>query len=206
MKTRTKEVKAPQTVEIQPEVEVVEMAKEVPTEPMNDGSDDGGNGNEPTTDLARARARELRPWQQRFLESLQKAPNVGLACRIANVSRVTAYRSRDDNELFRELWDEALESVTDEVEHALYDVAVNGHERTQYSKDGEVRGVERVRDVNAMKFFLSGNRPKTYRETHGPLVNINVGQAEEALTAALQSGTLERFFGRKLTEKADSPQ
>lgn len=164
---------------------------------------------EPTTTLARARACELKPWQQKFLESLQTAPHIGLACKAANVSRVTAYKLREENELFRELWDEALENVTDDVENALYDIAVNGHERTHFGKDGEVKGVEKVRDVNAIKFWLSGNRPKTYRETHGPLVNINVGKQEDALTAAIENGVLKDFFekiDRKLTVKGDSPK
>lgn len=145
---------------------------------------------------------QLKPWQQTIIRELRNIPNVTRACRMANrTSTDSAYKSREDDELFRRLWDEALEGHTDAVEESLYDIAVNGHERTHFGKDGEVKGKEKVRDVNAIKFWLAGNRPKTYRETHGPLVNINVGQVEDALGSALENGVLRDFFDRKLTEK-----
>lgn len=151
------------------------------------------------------RLSQLAPWQLTFITQLQKVPNITLAARTANVSRDTAYKYRESNEAFQKLWDEALEGHSDEVEGSLYDVAVNGHERVLYGKDGEVKSVEKHRDVNAMKFWLSGNRPKTYRETHGPLININLPAVDQALDAALQNGSFREFLGkidRNLTESS----
>lgn len=146
--------------------------------------------------LAHARTRELKPWHRLFLDSLKKLPNIGSACRAANVSRVTAYKHREDNEAFREAWDELLEDHTDTVEESLHEVATEGHKRVHVTKAGTVVE-ERVKDVNAMKFWLSGNRPKTYRETHGPLVNIQLPTVEEALGAFLTGPAAD--FARKLT-------
>lgn len=51
------------------------------------------------------------------------------------------------------------------MEASLYEVATAGHAKTHVNRKGEVV-TERVRDVTAMKLWLTGNRPRLYRDTH----------------------------------------
>jgi hypothetical protein len=128
---------------------------------------------EPADIGSRAHARGLRPWMMTFLVALAKEKHISKACKAARVSRDTAYEYRGKVEGFRELWNELIEEQTDDIEAAAVEVATEGHERTIYGKDGSVKGTERIKDVNAMKFLLTGRRPKVYQPkqevevTHG---------------------------------------
>lgn len=154
---------------------------------------------EPLDDAARLA--QLRPWQRAFIMQLREVPNITLAARAANFTPQGCRKWRDKCEMFRELWDEALEGCVDEVEGALFTEAAVGRERVVYGKDGEVKSTERVRDVNAMRFYLAGNRPGKYRE-----VKDGGGQpqqfepAEAAVIKALAGGVLSEI-GRKLVER-----
>jgi len=141
----------------------------------------------------------LKPWKRTFITQLRTVPNVGLACRTANVSRQTAYEYRKNDARFAALWDSAMEDAADEVEGSLYEEAAVGRQKVIYGKDGEVKSVEHVKDVNAMRFFLQGNRPTKYRES-AAVVNVNLAPAEDAVARALANGALARF-ARELAEE-----
>ena len=135
----------------------------------------------------------LAPWKRRLIESLRQIPNVDLACRKANCSRASAYRHRGDDEIFAQLWDEALEGAWDNAEGALYEEGVLGRERVtvQTRKDGTTcTTTERVRDVRAAEILLKGNRPGRYRERYEVHASVGFESAETAVLRAVQSGLL----------------
>jgi hypothetical protein len=59
-----------------------------------------------SSNSSRARARHVARWQAAFLQALRKAPNVAHACRVAHVDRTTAYKHREENEVFARKWEE----------------------------------------------------------------------------------------------------
>jgi len=141
----------------------------------------------------------IAPWKQRFIEALRVVPNIDLAARKAGCSRQTCYKHKGDDALFSKLWDETLEAAWDAAEGALYEEGVVGRQKVNYGKNGEVRDVENIRDVRALDILLKGNRPAKYREK-GPVVNLNLAPAQEAVSRALANGSLARF-ARELAER-----
>jgi hypothetical protein len=119
------------------------------------------------------RYQRLKRWMQLIICELQVKPHVGIACLKGKVSRETAYNYRDNNLDFRGLWDEAVESHTDTAEYSLYDLGTKGDVKEVY-KDGQLVSKEHRRDSQALRFFLSGNRPQKYRENSAPQVTVNV--------------------------------
>src|SRR5262249_32069918 len=75
---------------------------------------------------ARARARRLARSQALFLQALRKAPNVAHACRVAKISRFTAYKFRKEDEVFAAKWEEALSASVDRCEEKAFDMAWKG--------------------------------------------------------------------------------
>jgi hypothetical protein len=99
-----------------------------------------------TSSTSRARARYVARWQARFLNALRKAPNVAHACRAAHVDRTTAYRHREENDVFARKWEEALSASVDRCEEKAFDMAWKG-------------------DSQLLQFILKAHRPERYRET-----------------------------------------
>ncbi len=84
-------------------------------------------------------------WKKRFLTSLRKVPCVKSACASANVSRQTAYRTRDGDSAFREAWQDALDASVDELEARAFKLALEG-------------------DSRLVEFMLKSHRPDRYKE------------------------------------------
>lgn len=132
----------------------------------------------------------LADWQQVFINTLTAAPGISTACLAAGVSLTTAQQAREESPAFREQWDEAVQRHTDKVEESLYSIATEGHEKVHVTKDGR-EVIQRVKDVQAMKFWLSGNRPAVYRDkkqvdiTHG--VTAELGEVLRAVRMRRQS-------------------
>jgi hypothetical protein len=125
-----------------------ESRDEAPEIERVDGLSEGRANGATCNDVARTHARvQLVPWKQRFVDTLRDTPVVALACKAAGISRVTAYRHRDEDEIFRNEWDSALEDGWDGVEDVALRMARGGSERL-------------------VEFLLKGNKAKTYRETH----------------------------------------
>jgi hypothetical protein len=199
------------------EREVVVVTDALPPEPHDDGSEvpDAGMTEAKDLEALRVRAREglaldwgevKRPWMRKFLNALAFRPVIAFACRSVQVSDESVRLWREKEPAFDAAVERALRLGRDTVEEAALRRAVDGVPKAIFGKQDQIIGVEMKYSDGLAEMLLKGYQPERFRERqNGPLININVGQAEEALTAALQSGTLERFFGRKLTEKADSP-
>jgi hypothetical protein len=95
---------------------------------------------------SRARAKRLARWQAAFIQALRKAPNVAHACRMAKISRFTAYKFREADETFAQRWEAALSASVDRCEEKAFDMAWKG-------------------DSQLLQFILKAHRPDRYRET-----------------------------------------
>jgi hypothetical protein len=68
--------------------------------------------------------RPFADWSPVFLQVLSETSNVRAACRVAGVSRQTAYTHRRDNKRFAELWDLACQDGDDLLEGVARDMAI----------------------------------------------------------------------------------
>ena len=91
--------------------------------------------------------------KKRFLAALTAQGTVYHAAQAAEISRWTAYRWREDDPEFSDLWDEAIENAVDAVENTVYHKALSG-------------------DTIAAIFYLKAHRP-IYRDR----LNIDIEQS-----------------------------
>ena len=136
------------------------MVTDVSLECMHFGGDGG---------FKVARMRDKRYSQKkRFIDALAEQGTVLHAARAAGVSRMTAYRSRQDDREFASRWDEAIENAVDQVESTIYQQAVGGN-------------------TLAAIFYLKAHRP-IYRDR----LNIDIeqvrGEIEERLAQLTANG------------------
>jgi hypothetical protein len=217
MDTKTKERTDEAATSLPAEREAVVVTDALPTEPHDDGSEEPDVGITEAKDLEdlRARAREApvldwgevkRPWMRKFLNTLAFRPVIAFACRSVKVSDESVRLWREKEPAFDAAVERALRLGRDTVEEAALRRAVDGVPKAIFGKQDQIIGVEMKYSDSLAEMLLKGYQPERFREKqNGPLININVTQTEEALQSALTSGTLERFFGRKLTEKGESP-
>jgi hypothetical protein len=126
-------------------------------------------------------------WREVFLRALARAPIVGVAARIAGVTRRRALEARMADAEFARRWDEAMEDGADELEAAAFRSAVYGEEKPVYHQ-GEIKGWT-VDYSHAMRsMLLKARRPEVF------------GDKEEAKSEAPVHMTLEEF--RKRVEEA----
>ena len=95
--------------------------------------------------------------KKRFLAALTEQGTVYHAAQAAGISRQTAYRWREDDIEFADLWDEAIENAVDAVENTVYHKALSG-------------------DTIAAIFYPKAQRPK-FRDR----LNINVEQIQSEI-------------------------
>lgn len=101
--------------------------------------------------------------EQLILDILATGGSVYSAARAAGVARSTAYKWREEDPEFRELWDDALESGIDRMEDEAHRRAVEGVDKPVFHK-GEVCGTVREYSDTLMIFQLKARRPEKYRE------------------------------------------
>ena len=100
-------------------------------------------------------------WTPKFLASLSASPNVTEACRAAGISRMGAYKRRNQDEEFAASWDDALEQSTDALIGEMYRRAFKGCERNVYYR-GDVCG-KLVEYSDTLAIFLAkAHRPEVY--------------------------------------------
>lgn len=75
------------------------------------------------------RRRDHRNWHDTFIAALQEHGTVTAACKVAGISRVTAYQHRKDHPDFAERWDDVNESNVDQLEQKAMEIALNGEPR-----------------------------------------------------------------------------
>ncbi|MEP7294029.1 MAG: hypothetical protein ABI835_19740 [Chloroflexota bacterium] len=101
----------------------------------------------------------------RFLSELSKMPNIARACRLARISRQTAYRYRESEAEFAAAWDEALTEGVESLEESAWKFAQRG-------------------DTTMAIFLLKAHNPEKYRETvktvHSGSLEIDDSKAREA--------------------------
>lgn len=104
-----------------------------------------------------------------FLIALYRTGNIARACLAADMPRSTIYGWRDDDPVFAQAWDEAIEHDTDDLEYALV-------QRAQYEPG--------MPGVVATIATLKARRPQKWSEKH-----IVVDPQRDAFMALA-----ERFF------------
>lgn len=108
----------------------------------------------------------LRLWQATFIDRLAAGASISDAARGANVSRQTAYKYREKDPLFAAAWDDAVETVTDEIEQEAIRRAVKGVQEDIYFKGEKVGEVTKYSDP-LMTEILRARRPNKYRPNVG---------------------------------------
>ncbi|MFI5399219.1 MAG: hypothetical protein ACHQ9S_27125 [Candidatus Binatia bacterium] len=100
--------------------------------------------------------------QRAFLRSLRRYRSVAMAAARAGTSRTEAYRWARKYPDFKEAFDDAIESMLDQVEKSLIDSATGVHVRPVVSGGRHVAD-ERVFDTRAAELILRAYRNR-YRE------------------------------------------
>jgi hypothetical protein len=122
----------------------------------------------------------VKAWEKTWLAAYEECGTVVGACKVAKISRQTAYNYRRDNEGFAAAWDKLETAVTELLEKTAVQRALDGSDRL-------------------MEFMLKARRPGTYRESvkmeHSGKVNVEV---EEGVNDAI-SGYLAEI--ERLTER-----
>ena len=102
-------------------------------------------------------------WWDAFLGELRVWPNISRACRIAGISRGTAYKHRDDFSEFAEAWDDALETGLDAWEEEAARRAFEGVDKPVIYQ-GEITDTYKEFSDTLAITMLKAHRPEKYRE------------------------------------------
>jgi|GEM_PF-681206 len=106
-----------------------------------------------------------------FLEQIEKVPNVSLACQMVGIARNTIYRWCNEDEAFKERFDEAMSKGSD----SIADLA-------------EGKLIEKIKGGNmpAIKYWLDNNnkryikpRQKEPQSTFTPVTHIVISDADK---------------------------
>ena len=68
----------------------------------------------------KAQRSDAGEWIERFLVVLAATANVGMSCRQAQISRKTAYKWKEEDKEFSDLWDDAVEDGLDVLEYSMF--------------------------------------------------------------------------------------
>jgi hypothetical protein len=75
---------------------------------------------EPETNGEKDQRADAGEWIRPFLTILGISANVRMACAQAGITRKTAYKWKEENKDFSEMWDSAVEDGLDVLEYALF--------------------------------------------------------------------------------------
>jgi hypothetical protein len=106
-----------------------------------------------------------------FLDALANGLSVYRATRAAGITRITAYKWRDNDEEFAERWAIAVEEGTDRLEDEAMRRAMDGVERPMV-QGGEVVALVKEYSDSMMTMMLKGRR----RSKFGDRVGITGGE------------------------------
>jgi hypothetical protein len=131
-----------------------------------------------------------RPWMLLFLQGLTRTGMVAAACRLAGISRQTAYVHRASDEVFRLAWFETTEAVADVIEAALVRRAIGS-------------------DTIAAIFLLKCLRPDVYSDRvelrHVGSVDHQLSVLPLGVTPAQVPAAARQEAARLLLEQALEP-
>ena len=100
-----------------------------------------------------------------FLQALKNFHgNVSKSLEAADLSRSAAYDWRNDDEDFRQAWDDIVEASTEELESEAWRRAHEGWLEPVFYQGEEVGQVRKFSDT-LLIFTLKGRKPEKYRET-----------------------------------------
>lgn len=90
------------------------------------------------------------------------------ACRAAGISRTAAYEWRENDEVFRAAWNEAMDEAADRAEREAWRRAVEGVDkpligRVGKDQDGVIEVVKEYSDTILLR-LLGARRPTVWRE------------------------------------------
>ena len=77
-------------------------------------------------------------WKERFLDAYEQFGTAFKACKVAGVSRDTAFRHKREDEEFRAQWEELEEESTDRLEASCYERAVDGWDEPVYQNGKQI--------------------------------------------------------------------
>lgn len=121
-------------------------------------------------------------WKSVFIKALADERSVTHACRVARISRTTAYEHRATDPEFGRQWSEAWEEVLDELEGSAMRRAIDGWEAPVWHQ-GVQCGTETKIDNRLTEFMLRKNRPTRYGEQ---LITDDVQTIAAKVRAAIQ--------------------
>ena len=90
---------------------------------------------------------KYRQWRRIFLATLRATGNVMLSCQSAHISKVVAYRLKNNNQIFRKQWEEAEDDAIETLEAIA---------RKRAAESSDV----------LLIFLLKAHRPEKYREVY----------------------------------------
>ena len=100
----------------------------------------------------------LGNWQEAFLQALREGRGVANAALLAGVTRQMAHKASLADPAFAEAVQDALESLADNADAAVYTRGVVGVERPVYS-GGEQIGTQRIYNDTLLVPYLKAKRP-----------------------------------------------
>lgn len=98
-----------------------------------------------------------------FLESLEDSCNVREACKVAQLSRSTAYERRGENAEFAQQWDKAIQIGAESLEDEAVRRARDGVDEPVFYQGVQCGTVRKYSDT-LLIFLLKGAKPEKYRE------------------------------------------
>lgn len=104
-----------------------------------------------------------KAWQRPFIQRLCETGNVTAACKKAKISRQRAYEVRDEDEVFRTAWEEALVVATENLELEARRRAETGVLEPVFYLGKKVGAIRKYSDT-LMIFLLKAHKPDTYRD------------------------------------------
>jgi hypothetical protein len=109
------------------------------------------------------KARSEFAWHQIFLDGFEQSGRVDKACKLAGISRTTAYRHRQSDEDFALAWHDIEEAVTDAMEREAWRRSTEGVDKPIFYRGEQIATVKEFSDP-LMMFMLRARNPAKYRE------------------------------------------
>lgn len=122
--------------------------------------------------------REKRAWEDDFIAALQKTGNISAAARKAKISRTAAYKLYHDPIAtdFKQVWDDALEIATDDLELEARRRGQKGVLEPVYYQGEKVGQIRRYSDT-LLIFLLKAHRPEKFRD------NVDITSGGQPISA-----------------------
>lgn len=123
-----------------------------------------------------------------FLATLRDTGNITASCMVAGFNRKTAYKWRESDKEFAELWDISLEIAVDKLEYVARNRAIKGVKKPIYYKGELIDHVYEPSD-RLMELLLKAHRPDKFNPVqkleHSGGVTVNLVDFTSGVTQPL---------------------